>query len=67
MGRGGPVRGPTERGAGDRTAQAKRSSETKKPKRDDTGPLHPSWEAAKRAKEKKSVPVAFQGKKISFD
>ncbi|KAI5370609.1 Putative bud22/Serum response factor-binding protein [Septoria linicola] len=40
---------------------------TKKPQRDDSGPLHPSWEAAKRAKEKKSVPVAFQGKKISFD
>lgn len=40
---------------------------SKKPQRDDTGPLHPSWEAAKRAKEKKSVPVAFQGKKISFD
>jgi hypothetical protein len=67
MGRGGPVRRPNERGSGDRTAHAKGSSETKKPKRDDTGPLHPSWEAAKRAKEKKSVPVAFQGKKISFD
>lgn len=37
------------------------------PSKDDSGPLHPSWEAAKRAKEKKSVPVAFQGKKISFD
>ena len=30
------------------------------------GPLHPSWEAAKKAKEvKKSAP--FQGKKITFD
>jgi plasmid stability protein len=38
-----------------------------KPTRDDSGPLHPSWEAARRAKEKKSVPVTFQGKKISFD
>lgn len=39
----------------------------KAPRRDDSGPLHPSWEAAKKAKEKKSAPVAFQGKKISFD
>lgn len=38
-----------------------------RPKKDDSGPLHPSWEAAKRAKEKKAVPVAFTGKKISFD
>lgn len=38
-----------------------------KPRKDDSGPLHPSWEAAKRAKEKKAAPVAFQGKKISFD
>lgn len=39
----------------------------KPPKKDDSGPLHPSWEAAKRAKEKNSAPVPFQGKKISFD
>lgn len=35
--------------------------------RDDTGPLHPSWEAAKKAKEKKVEPVRFAGKKITFD
>jgi len=29
-------------------------------------PLHPSWEAAKRAKEQKK-PVAFRGKKVIFD
>jgi len=39
----------------------------KKKHNDDEGPLHPSWAAAKLAKEKKSVPVAFAGKKISFD
>lgn len=39
----------------------------KKPPKDDSGPIHPSWEAAKRAKEKKEAPVAFQGKKITFD
>lgn len=45
------------------------TSETKKKpaRKDDTGPLHPSWEAAKRAKEKRDAPVPFQGKKISFD
>lgn len=30
------------------------------------GPLHPSWEAAKKAKEQKKN-VAFQGKKVVFD
>lgn len=34
---------------------------------DDGGAIHPSWEAAKKAKEKRAAPVAFQGKKISFD
>lgn len=32
----------------------------------DDGPLHPSWEAAKKAKEQKKN-VAFQGKKVVFD
>ncbi|KAI5866310.1 Bud-site selection protein [Durotheca rogersii] len=36
------------------------------PKRDDTGPLHPSWAAAKKAKEE-GQKVAFQGKKVVFD
>lgn len=30
------------------------------------GPLHPSWEAARKAKEQKKA-VAFQGKKVVFD
>jgi BUD22 len=34
--------------------------------RADQGPLHPSWEAAKKQKEQKSLP-AFQGKKVVFD
>ena len=41
--------------------------DAEKKHKDDSGPLHPSWEAAKRAKEKKSAPVAFQGKKMVFD
>ncbi|KAF2009595.1 Bud-site selection protein [Aaosphaeria arxii CBS 175.79] len=38
----------------------------KKTKRDDGGQLHPSWQAAKAAKEKK-MNVQPQGKKIVFD
>ncbi|KAI1763402.1 Bud-site selection protein, partial [Hypoxylon sp. FL1150] len=35
------------------------------PKRDDTGPLHPSWAAAKKAKEE-GQKIAFQGHKVVF-
>jgi hypothetical protein len=35
-------------------------------KNDDAGPLHPSWEAAKKAKEAKQT-ASFQGKKVVFD
>ncbi|KAL2149308.1 hypothetical protein VTH82DRAFT_8656 [Thermothelomyces myriococcoides] len=45
-------------------------TEKKKPaerKRDDTGPLHPSWEAKRKAKEKQQLSAPFQGKKIVFD
>jgi hypothetical protein len=34
---------------------------------DDNKPMHPSWEAAKKAKEKGTAAVAFAGKRISFD
>ncbi|KAK6854433.1 hypothetical protein PG995_009526 [Apiospora arundinis] len=37
-----------------------------KPKRDDTGSLHASWEMAKAAKEK-TQNAKFEGKKITFD
>lgn len=52
----------------DRDAGApKPVKDAKRPHRDDGGALHPSWEAAKKAKERKEAPVAFQGKKITFD
>ena len=38
----------------------------KETKRDDTGTLHPSWAAAKAAKDKK-IGVQPQGKKLVFD
>lgn len=39
---------------------------TKKKHRDDEGPIHPSWAAAKKAKEAKAT-APFQGKKTTFD
>jgi hypothetical protein len=39
----------------------------KEKKRDDVGVLHPSWLAAKAAKEKKAATVKPLGKKITFD
>ncbi|PLB39596.1 BUD22 family protein [Aspergillus candidus] len=38
----------------------------KPPPPQDNKPLHPSWEAAKKAKEQKNI-AAFQGKKMVFD
>lgn len=38
----------------------------KTPKKDDEGPLHPSWEARKKAKEAQQT-AAFQGKRVVFD
>lgn len=35
-------------------------------KKDDEGPLHPSWEARKKAKEQQQT-AAFQGKRVVFD
>lgn len=36
-------------------------------KRDDSGSLHPSWEARRLAKAKEQMSAPFQGKKITFD
>ncbi|KAK3686478.1 hypothetical protein LTR37_019763 [Vermiconidia calcicola] len=47
--------------------RSKPGSDAKNKHKDDSGPLHPSWEAAKKAKSKKEAPIAFQGKKITFD
>ena len=54
-------------GRGPDAGTSKPVKEAKRPHRDDGGALHPSWEAAKKAKERKEAPVAFQGKKIVFD
>ncbi|KAK4549341.1 hypothetical protein LTR36_006338 [Oleoguttula mirabilis] len=63
-------RKPRDKPFGDRrptAANAQPIDEAKIKHRDDSGPIHPSWEAAKKAKEAKAAPVAFQGKKITFD
>jgi len=61
-GRGGPPRGrgPEKSGANEQPLGQKKA------KRDDAGALHPSWQAAKAAKEKK-VDIKPQGKKMVFD
>ncbi|KLJ13425.1 hypothetical protein EMPG_11615 [Blastomyces silverae] len=68
-GRGGFAGGMSSRRAKvDRAAQAPNPNfEQLRPRpASDQKPLHPSWEAAKKAKEQKGN-VAFQGKKIVFD
>ncbi|KAG9518291.1 Bud-site selection protein, partial [Aureobasidium melanogenum] len=63
--RGAP-KGRFERPGQDRVRNTAAEPPRKK-HRDDQGSLHPSWEAAKKAKEAKKVTAAFEGKKISFD
>ena len=63
--RGAP-RGRFERPGQDRV-RSNAAEPPRKKHRDDQGSLHPSWEAAKKAKEAKKVTAAFEGKKISFD
>lgn len=70
------VRNPFSSASGDGGAGggggggAGRSQETRRPppptKRDDEGPLHPSWEARKKAKESLKA-TSFAGSKVVFD
>lgn len=64
-GRRGPVRGAAGRSQhhGDRPQRGP-PKQNRMPQ--DDKPLHPSWEAAKRAKEQKTM-ASFQGKKVTFD
>jgi len=62
--RGGRGGRPTMGGRGEKPSAAE---PPKKKHRDDAGELHPSWLAAKKAKEAKAGTVPFQGKKITFD
>lgn len=52
---------------GEQQAFASAPQKPKEPrKKDNEGPLHPSWEAKKKAKEAQET-AAYQGKKITFD
>ncbi|KAL1840894.1 hypothetical protein VTJ49DRAFT_7636 [Mycothermus thermophilus] len=69
----GRAKGPAGRGGNLPSKDSKPSHSQGPPKkapaprsRDDTGPLHPSWEAKRKAKEK-MLTAPFQGKKITFD
>lgn len=71
-GRGGNERGRQRARLNDGDASAgnaKFSSKTTESKQTNAqdGPIHPSWEAAKKAKERREAPVAFKGTKITFD
>ncbi|KAI1826950.1 Bud-site selection protein [Xylaria intraflava] len=61
-------KGQSSRQDRNQSFQAEKSMPKPKPPptRDDTGPLHPSWAAAKKAKEGVQK-VEFQGKKVVFD
>ncbi|EAU33174.1 NADH-ubiquinone oxidoreductase 30.4 kDa subunit, mitochondrial precursor [Aspergillus terreus NIH2624] len=67
-GRWGGGRGGGRAAGGGRQGQDRqdRGGRPAPPKPQDNKPLHPSWEAAKRAKEQKSM-ASFQGKKVVFD
>ncbi len=72
--RGGRSRQQLASGANGEVVSGKRSAgrggEAKGKRKGDEGPLHPSWEAKKKAKEKAAAgvgAVAFLGKKIVFD
>ncbi|KPM34136.1 hypothetical protein AK830_g12434 [Neonectria ditissima] len=56
------IRNPLARGS----ARTEPEAEKPPPKKDDEGPLHPSWQARKKAKEQGKT-VAFAGSKITFD
>jgi len=58
--KGGSGRGPVSSGANSETVGVKKAKLTA-----GAGALHPSWEAAKRAKEQKNT-APFQGKKVVF-
>lgn len=70
-GRGPVISGENAAPLGKKRGEA-RSEVAKGPKKDDTGPLHPSWAAAKAAKESKKLKIDLggaksAGKKITFD
>ncbi|KAK4133644.1 Bud-site selection protein [Trichocladium antarcticum] len=65
------IRNPLDRPKGPAAAAGAMDAPPKKPAaprvKDDSGPLHPSWEAKKLAKAKEQLTAPYQGKRITFD
>ena len=60
--------GPTHVGEANRRSRAKTVTRSDNRTTTSDAPLHPSWEAARRAKEKKESRIfPFQGKRVVFD
>lgn len=59
-------RGPMSSGANSDPVALKEAKSVTRTKPASDGPIHPSWEAARKAKEQKKL-VQFQGKKVVFD
>lgn len=67
-GRGGGMSSGREAAGSGANGVAVGKSKAGEKHRDDDGPLHPSWIAAKKRKEEKDkMAMPFQGKKITFD
>ena len=63
-GRGGQVTGENARALPGKSSRGRGGGMPAK--KDDEGPLHPSWQAAKKAKENEKT-AKFAGKKVTFD
>ncbi|GAB1316028.1 hypothetical protein MFIFM68171_06238 [Madurella fahalii] len=62
------IRNPLlDRSKGSGSAQPPPKREPPKRTRDDSGPLHPSWEAKRLARERERMTAPYQGRKITFD
>lgn len=57
----------SQKSAAGTTSSATEPSKLKPKRRDDQGPLHPSWEAAKKRKMQDQPQLNFTGKKITFE
>lgn len=61
-----PLLDKSKKGSGSTQAPPPKREPPKRT-RDDSGPLHPSWEAKRLAREKERLTAPFQGRKITFD
>lgn len=68
MSGGNPREGRGFKGnTGSGSGQGRHHGQAREKKPEDDKPIHPSWEAAKKAKEQQQSAASFQGKKVTFD